>query len=114
MSKRNSWIVLISLFVIGCKKSKSEDPFIAAHRFCDCINEKLKSDNLVDLNECDNEVFKTSRLLTIYKVDDKSSYSQATIDSASNFAISYRNITDTMCLAKIPLARINKHKHIKM
>jgi hypothetical protein len=97
-----TFITAFILFTSCNKEIKTEDPVIVARAFCDCLNEKSSGgkDTIINVNEC-NAVFSESRLLKIHFSEDKHSYTKNTLDSASEFSTTVRDISDTMCCKKM-------------
>jgi hypothetical protein len=106
---------VVTLFLNGCIHT-NENPYELSIQFCSCVKSQQKTgkDSLIDLNKCDKEILSKSRLLQIYMSEDKSAYSQSTLDSANDFALKVRDITDSMCIEKIDVNRIKKNPHIKI
>ena len=112
-------LLLLSAVQSNCKNNlnQKKDAFNVAKSYCDCINGQLTNakDSSVNLNDCETLIFSKSRLLMIYTdFDNRDKYSQATLDSASKFAIQVRDIEDTLCYNKIDFKKVKKIPHIKM
>jgi len=111
-----SFVILTSQ---SCKTKlvEKEDAFNVAKAYCNCVEEQLVNakDSSVNLNDCEDQTFANSRLVTIYSdFNNRERYSSKTLDSASKFALQVRNITDTLCYNKIDFKKIKKILHIKM
>lgn len=101
---------LVALMV-SCrgKTGSNENVFIVAKSYCDCIEAQLTNakDSSVDTNDCQRITFSNSRLLMIYAdFDNRDKYSQATVDSAEQFAMLVSNIEDSLCNNKIDRRKI--------
>ena len=87
----------------------SEDPHQIAKAYCDCIKNQFTNakDSSLDIKECENKIYHTSRLLTIYlDFENLGNYSDQTRDSAIEFAVKVRDIEDTLCVNKIDFKKI--------
>jgi hypothetical protein len=89
-----------------------EEPLRVAKLYCNCLEDKLKGakDSSVNINEC-NAVFAESRFMKIHLSDNRDSFSEAVLDSASIFFNDVGNIIDTMCLNKIDRRKVKKMPH---
>lgn len=118
MSKSFICFALIIVFVFSCNKREIEDPFEVAKNYCNCVEEEMKAqkDSLINIYDCEKKVSAKSRLMSIYMASygEYSNYNQATKDSAEQFFLMFRNITDTMCFNKFDPKRIKKIPHIPM
>ena len=106
--------VLILFILTGCSKNRaSEDPFIVAHKYCDCITAKLANanDSSVDINAC-NPIYGSSRLISILIENDKDKYSQSTLDSASRFFHQVHDIIDSLCYNKVDMRKVKRVRHV--
>jgi hypothetical protein len=106
-------LIFLFIFLTGCcRNNGSEDPFVVARTYCDCLHAKLNkaADSSVNINEC-NPVYGSSRLINIYIENDKDKYSQYTLDSASRFFHQVHDIIDTLCYNKIDLGKIKRGRH---
>jgi hypothetical protein len=100
----------ILIIFIGCKQ-EIESPFELAKKHCVCLDEKFKTiplDSLIDIGECERQLYPESRFMRIWLSENKQDYSQKTLDSASDFATKVRNIEDSLCFNKIDNKRIKK------
>ena len=110
-------VVLILIFVISCRRNKTEESFEVAKSYCDCVEEEMNAhkDSLINIYDCEKKIFPKSRLMSIYMAfDEYNNYSQSTIDSAKKFSLEVGNIIDTLCLDKLDPKRIKKIPHIPM
>lgn len=112
-------LILFSVITFeSCEiQATEENPLDAAQGFCDCVCNQMENakDSSINLNDCQNKVFKQSRLLMIYiDFDNEGNYSQKTRDSASDFATKVRNMEDSICYNKLDFRKVKKIKHIKM
>ena len=106
--------VLILFILTGCIKNPGlEDPFIVAHKYCDCLAAKLvnASDSSVEVNEC-NYIYDSSRLISILIENDKDKYSQSTLDSASRFFHQVHDIIDSLCYNKVDMRKVKRVRHV--
>lgn len=111
------WAASIFTFFIGCNRVKQEDPYKVAENYCNCVEKQMKQlkDSLIDIYDCEKNVFPDSRLMKIYMTfDEYNKYSQSTIDSAKKFSTIVFNLIDTMCLNKFDPKRIKTIPHIPM
>ena len=113
------YLILLSSCIAHVENK--EDAYFYANQFCNCVELKLQTDSLVDLDSCHNSAVIESRFFSIYRGEfsiyrgeDKSKFSQATIDSADNFVIDYRNIIDSQCGLVIPRNRVKQKPHFGM
>lgn len=108
-------LFLLVIFNFSCLDAKkSENATELAKAYCDCLNMQLRNapDSSVDLDDCERGIFSKSRLLSIYAdYDNYDNYKKVTLDSASSFAILFRDITDTLCYNKINFKKVKKHPH---
>lgn len=108
-------LFLLVIFNFSCQEAKkNENATELAKAYCDCLNKQLNNapDSSVDLNDCEREIFSKSRLLSIYAdFDNHDKNKKETLDSASGFAILFRDITDTLCYNKINFKKVKKHPH---
>ena len=89
-----------------------------AKNYCNCVEEEMQAhkDSLINIYDCEKTVFSKSRLMNIYMAsyDRFNNYNQSTKDSAEQFFLIVRNITDTLCVNKFDPKRIKKIPHIPM
>jgi hypothetical protein len=106
------------LFVAGCirTREKIENPYEVARNYCSCIESKMNNfkDSLIDIYDCEKKIFAKSRMMQISYSGDVTGNSKLTLDSAFNFVIQVRNITDTMCINKLDPKKIKKKPHVRM
>jgi hypothetical protein len=106
------FLFTILIILIGCKR-ETESPFELAKKHCACLDEKLKTtplDSLIDIGECERDLYPESRFMRIWMSENKQDYSQKTLDSASDFALKVRDIEDSLCYNKdtIDFKRVKK------
>jgi hypothetical protein len=85
--------------------------FKISKKHCACLDEKFKItplDSLIDIGECERELYPESRFMRIWMAENKQDYSQITLDSASAFAIKVRDMEDSLCYNTIDFKRV-KH-----
>lgn len=102
---QNSFIkllLLFSFFICLCScKSNHESAYLVAKEFCNCMVKNPQRDGkFIKSGFCDSAVFGKSRFLRILYSDDKTLYSQETLDSAKNFNNEVEKILDTTCFSK--------------
>lgn len=100
-----TYLIICIFYLYSCVQinKKLEDPIEVAKNYCTCLNNEIRNskDSLIDVNDCDDKELSRSRLMEITYSGDLNKYSIATLESAFNFTILVRNITDTMCINKL-------------
>jgi hypothetical protein len=111
--KRTFSVIWILFFITSCVKNSTthDNSILISEKYCSCVNGKLlnANDSSVNVNECNYILFE-SRFIQIHFDNDKTKYSEATIDSAAKCFIQTSNITDTMCWNKIDRKKLLKLK----
>jgi hypothetical protein len=103
----------ILMILTSCKR-ETESPFELAKKHCACLDEKFKTtpkDSLIDIGECERQLYPESRFMRIWMAENKQDYNQKTLDSAFDFALKVRDIEDSLCYNenKIDFKRIKKY-----
>jgi hypothetical protein len=106
------FLFTIFTILISCKR-EIESPYELAKKYCACLDEKFKTtpkDSLIDIGECERQLYPESRFMRIWMAENKQDYSQMTLDSASVFAIKVRDIEDSLCYneRKIDFKRVKR------
>ena len=116
MTIKHTSFFLFILTIAGCVKAKQKDenPYEVAKEYCSCIEKQIKNykDSLIDTYKCEKEIFSKSRMMEIPYSDERNN--KLTADSAFNFIIEVRNITDTMCMDKLDFKKLKNRPHIRL
>jgi hypothetical protein len=111
--KRAFCVIWILFFLTSCVKNSNthDNSILISKKYCSCVNGKLLNakDSSVNVNECNYILFE-SRFIQIHFDNDKTKYSEATIDSAAEFFIQASDIINTMCWNTIDRKKLLKLK----